>query len=65
MESTATQDKGSQLVAASIVLLLLSTIAVALRIWGRLIATNSGLWWDDWLSLAALVRQGLFLLTLY
>lgn len=59
MNSTATQDRGPQLVAASIILLLLSTIAVALRILGRLITTNSGLWWDDWLSLAALVRQGL------
>ena len=48
-------DKGPQVNAVSYSFLVLSTIAVLLRFWGRMVAHKAGFWWDDWLSLVALV----------
>lgn len=56
MSTSTTADKGSQIKASAYVILALATIAVALRFGGRCIAQKAGLWWDDWLLLAALVR---------
>ena len=56
MSTHSTGDKGPQVNATSYAFLVLSTIAVVLRFCGRFVAPKSGFWWDDWLSLAALVR---------
>lgn len=49
--------RGPEILAVSGTMIALTTIAVALRFWARLVAPKNGLWWDDWLSLAALVRH--------
>ena len=46
-------------------MIALSTLAVALRFWGRFATHRTGLWWDDWLSLAALVSLRLVLIATY
>ena len=53
-----------QLRALCIAMIIIPTIAVALRFWSRLMRTGTdnglslrvGLWWDDWVVLACLVR---------
>ena len=55
MSTRTIEDKGHQLNAVSYAFLVLSTMAVALRFCGRFVAHKAGFWWDDWLSLAALV----------
>lgn len=59
MAYSVTDGKGSSILAVSGAMIALSTVAVALRFWGRYIAHKNVLWWDDWLSLAALVRFAL------
>lgn len=56
MAYSVTDGRGPDVLAVSGAMIALSTIAVGLRIWGRFVGRKSGLWWDDWLSLAALVR---------
>ena len=55
MVDTATANRGPQVNAISYAMLVLATIAVILRFWGRYVAKKAGFWWDDWLSLTALV----------
>ena len=55
MSTHTAGDKGPQLNVVCYVFLVLSTIAVLLRFCGRMVAHNAGFWWDDWLSLVALV----------
>ncbi len=55
MNSSTAADKGPQVNAANYAFLVLSTVAVVLRFNGRYVAHKAGFWWDDWLSLAALV----------
>ncbi|KAF7506482.1 hypothetical protein GJ744_011732 [Endocarpon pusillum] len=54
MAYSITDGRGPDILASSGAMIALSTIAVGLRLWGRSTAPNTGLWWDDWLSLAAL-----------
>lgn len=56
MSTLMTEDRGSQVNAVNYAFLVLSTIAVILRFWGRFVAHKARFWWDDWLSLAALVH---------
>ena len=44
-----------RIIAASVVLIAISTVAVALRFLSRMVS-KAGLWWDDWTMLAAMVR---------
>ena len=55
MSTYTIEDVGPQLNAVSYAFLVLSTIAVSLRFCGRMVAPKAEFWWDDWLSLAALV----------
>ena len=50
-------NRGPQINAVAITMLVLATVAVALRFWARYIAQKAGYWWDDWLALAALVTR--------
>ncbi|KAL8756889.1 MAG: hypothetical protein Q9199_002616, partial [Rusavskia elegans] len=54
MAYSVTEGRGSEILALSAIMIAFSTIAIGLRFWGRHIAHRGGLWWDDWLSLAAL-----------
>ena len=69
MNTPASQNQGSQINAVNYAFLVLSTMAVALRFCGRYVAHRAGYWWDDWLSLVALVRLSsvnqMFVLTSY
>ena len=56
MAGSVSQDKGPHILAVTYVMLVLATIAIALRFCARYIAHNSTVWWDDWASLVALVR---------
>ena len=60
MTESFIEDRGPQLEAITYAMLVLATVAVALRFWARYVALKAGLWWDDWFSLAALVRSVLF-----
>ncbi|PYI25961.1 hypothetical protein BP00DRAFT_430793 [Aspergillus indologenus CBS 114.80] len=58
-------DRGPQIRAISIALIILPSVAVALRFWSRALLpkppranTHSGFWWDDWTALAAAVSRG-------
>ena len=55
MASIPGPDRGSHIVAVSIVMTILSTMALTLRVWSRLISKNNRFWWDDWLAIASLV----------
>ena len=44
-----------KIIAVSVVLIILSTAAVVLRFISRMLS-KAGLWWDDWLIVAALVK---------
>ena len=55
MASILDPSRGPEIVAVSVVLTILSTIALALRVWSRFISKNQGFWWDDWFALASLV----------
>ncbi|MCJ1474658.1 hypothetical protein MMC13_003318 [Lambiella insularis] len=49
-----TANQGPRIIAVSAVLIALSTVAVILRFVSRLVS-KAGLWWDDWVILAALL----------
>ena len=57
MSTPSGNDQGPSLLAASYSLIFLSAIAVTLRFYGRYVERKVGFWWDDWLSLVALVRH--------
>ena len=48
-------SQGPRVIATSIVLMILASLAVVLRFIARHLS-RAGLWWDDWTVLAALVR---------
>ena len=52
---SASGNKGARVTAVASVMIVLSVISVLFRFWSRLLAKKSGLWWDDWLALTALV----------
>ena len=43
-----------RITAASIIFIVISTVTVALRFLARRLS-GAGLWWDDWMILAALI----------
>ena len=56
--SSSPEDWGPSLRAYTIVLIVVSTLAVALRFWSRAVvptAKASRFWWDDWTILVAWV----------
>ena len=55
MGSDFTGDQGPEVVKFQYVWGVLATIAVILRFCGRYATRTAGFWWDDWLSLVALV----------
>ena len=57
MSTHINEDKGPRVNAANYAFLVLSTIAVILRFCGRFVGHKAGFWWDDWLSLTALVSR--------
>ncbi len=57
MAFSINDGQGPNVLAVAAVMISLSTIAVGLRVWSRFVGNKAGLWWDDWLSLAALVRK--------
>ena len=55
-DSLLTDDRGPLIIAISVVIIILSTLAVTFRFWSRMIS-KAGLWWDDWTILLALVSS--------
>lgn len=55
MALKTSQQKG--LVAEDSVLALLAAVAVVLRFWSRRLS-RAGYWWDDFMSIVALVGTG-------
>ena len=55
MSSIPDPTRGPDVVAVSIVMTVLSIMALALRVWSRLMSRNQNFWWDDWFALASLV----------
>ena len=55
MAKITVPDSGPHPVAAAYTMLVLATIAVALRFWSRYISHEATFWWDDWFALMALV----------
>ena len=55
MASIPGPNHGPEIIAVSVFLTILSIMALALRVWSRLISKNQGFWWDDWFALASLV----------
>lgn len=56
MAEPTVPNQGPHIDAAAYIMLILVTIAVALRFCSRYVAHKAGFWWDDWLALIALVR---------
>ena len=54
------QNRGPQVNAANYAFLVVVTIVVVLRLYGRYVAHKAGFWWDDWLSLTALVSNSCY-----
>lgn len=48
-------DRGPSIVATGAVMMALSTVAVLVRFWSRMVATRAKFWWDDAALLATLV----------
>ncbi|KAM0794501.1 hypothetical protein BDR22DRAFT_922698 [Usnea florida] len=46
--------RGPGLTALCIVMIILSILAVTLRVWSRLLSKNQRFWWDDWFAIASL-----------
>jgi len=58
MATSQGESQRPSLPAFDISMMVIATVAVALRFWSRLIHRsqyNSRLWWDDWVILMALV----------
>ena len=55
MASTPDPNRGSEVTAFSIVMIILPTITVVLRVWSRLTPKSQRFWWDDWFAIASLV----------
>lgn len=45
----------SGLTALCIFMMIVSTLAVILRVWSRLTQKEQNFWWDDWCAIASLV----------
>lgn len=52
---SAPGDRSGSMIGTAIAFIVLSTVAVVLRFSSRVLAKKVGLWWDDWLGLAAWV----------
>ena len=63
MTYSVTKDRSSDVLVVAIVMIVVSTLAVGLRCWSRYVAHKAEMWWDDWLSLLALVSLILFALS--
>ena len=48
-------SRGPNIVAVSIVMLVVSIVSVILRFWSRFLSQQGRFWWDDWAALMALV----------
>lgn len=56
-------NRGPAIVGCATVLIIVPTIAVAIRLWSRVVAAAVQLWWDDWAILVTLLFSHLFLAT--
>lgn len=54
MASIPDPNRGPEVTAFCIVMIILPTIALALRIWSRLTPKSQRFWWDDWFAIASL-----------
>lgn len=54
MASTPDPNRGPEVTAFSIVMIILPSITVALRVWSRLTPKSQRFWWDDWFAIASL-----------
>ena len=63
MSSSSLTDRAPQVVALGVPFLIIPTLAIALRIWSRMLLYTPGssrarvLWWDDWLVIMDLVSS--------
>ena len=55
MASIPDPTRGPDIVAIAVVMTIVSILALALRVWSRLISKSQGFWWDDWFALSSLV----------
>ena len=42
-------------VTSAVIMLILSGVAVILRVWSRMISRRQCFWWDDWFAIATFV----------
>lgn len=54
MAESPNSTRGPGLTALCIVMIILSIVAVTLRVWSRLLSRNQRFWWDDWFAIASL-----------
>ncbi|KAK0716602.1 hypothetical protein B0T21DRAFT_64384 [Apiosordaria backusii] len=54
-------DRGPSVVAVAVVGITVSTLAVAMRFWSRLVASTLVWWWDDWAMLGTLLFSHTFM----
>ena len=57
MGSSTIANRGPYVENIDYAFLVLTTLAVVLRFYDRYVAHKAGPWWDDWLSLVALVSD--------
>ena len=50
------QSQTTRIIATSVILMILSAVAVLLRFAARKLS-KAGLWWDDWTILGAMVQS--------
>ena len=55
MAASPDQSRGPKLTVFCIVMMVLSILAVILRIWSRATSKRQRFWWDDWCAIASLV----------
>ena len=55
MAADPNDDRTVQIIGITIAMIALSTLAVILRWWPRLLSKDVDFWWDDWTALGALV----------
>ena len=63
MAAPSEADSGQSLRGFDIAMIIIPTVAVALRFWSRALSGHASkdrvFWWDDWTALMALVRTRL------
>ncbi|KAF2792075.1 hypothetical protein K505DRAFT_58521 [Melanomma pulvis-pyrius CBS 109.77] len=55
-------DRGPNIIACAVILLIVPSVAVIIRLWSRTVASRSRFWWDDFWLLITLLFSHLYLI---